>query len=174
MDDYIKNKFEEINQPMDEQMKKMQDDLASPARVIQEMYNKLNLPANFNESITQFTQPQLHTFEIPVNPNLASEFYKRLIKWIQEFDNNLDQEHEVGIRLVSFGQNVTFHLEDMGYMNPSLISFSGVTEDGEPVELIQHVSQISILLLKVKRIDAQHPKKPIGFMSQDDNENETP
>lgn len=111
-----------------------------------------------------FTQPSLPPLNIPVNPNLVSEFYKRLTEWVAKFDKELDQEHEVGVRLVSFGQTVTFHLDDMGYWNPSLISFSGVSPEGDPVELIQHVSQISILLMKMKRKDPEKPKRPIGFI----------
>ena len=97
--------------------------------------------------------------------NYASEFYKRLIKWINDFNASLDEKHEVGLRLVSFGQTVTFHLQDLGYWDPSLISFSGTTETGEPVELIQHVSQISILLMKMQRLQPEKPKVPIGFHS---------
>ena len=75
-----------------------------------------------------------------VQENYASEFHKRLVEWINTFDAALDQAHEVGVRLVSFGQTVVFYLHDIGYWNPSLISFQGFTEDGSPVELIQHVS----------------------------------
>ncbi|OGC89898.1 MAG: hypothetical protein A2142_06725 [candidate division Zixibacteria bacterium RBG_16_48_11] len=100
---------------------------------------------------------------IQFDHNLASEFYKRLTKWISDFDQALDQEHEVGLRLVNFGQTVTFHLESIGYWNPSLISFSGFTDNGDPVELIQHVTQISVLLTKLKRKDLTKPKRPIGF-----------
>ena len=100
-----------------------------------------------------------------VTENYASEFHKRLVKWINAFDSSLNEQHEVGIRLVSFGQAVTFHLENLGYWNPSLISFSGVTDSGEPVELIQHVSQISILLMTLPRRDPEKPKQPIGFQS---------
>jgi hypothetical protein len=53
--------------------------------------------------------------------------------------------------------------DDIGYWNPSLISFQGRTDDGQPVELIQHVSQISILLMKLKRPDPSKPKRKIGF-----------
>lgn len=95
----------------------------------------------------------------------ASEFYKRLEKWIQNFEKRLDQEHEVGIRLINFGQTVTFHLQGISYSNPSLIAFVGTSDQFEPVELIQHVSQISILLIKVKRHDTSQPKKPICFHS---------
>ena len=95
--------------------------------------------------------------------NQASEFGRRIYKKIQAFDATLDTAHEVGIRLVSFGQTVTFHLENMGYANPSLISFTGKTDAGDPVELIQHVSQISLLLMKLPRQYPEKPKKPIGF-----------
>ena len=112
----------------------------------------------------------LPKIELPVNPNLASEFHHRLIEWINDFHKSLDEEHEVGVRLVNFGQSVTFHLDNIGYWNPSLISFVGHTENGEPVELIQHVSQISVLLLKMKRESAQPPKRPIGFSSWEEYE----
>lgn len=115
----------------------------------------------------------LPDIEIPPSPlivaaraNLAGEFQRRLVEWINDFDAGLDQAHEVGVRLVSFGQTVVFHLSNIGYWNPSLISFSGVTEDGSPVELIQHVSQISVLLMKLPRKDPSKPKRPIGFASE--------
>jgi hypothetical protein len=82
------------------------------------------------------------------------------------FDATLDQEHEVGVRLVSFGQTVVFHLDDIGFWNPSLICFKGVTDDGSPVELIQHASQISVLLMKLCRKDPSKPKRRIGFVPE--------
>ncbi|MCG7544210.1 DUF6173 family protein [Pseudoalteromonas sp. MM17-2] len=102
---------------------------------------------------------------IPRDQNLADEFHRRLIEWINDFHRLLDEEHEAGARLVSFGQSVTFHIDDIGYWNPSLISFRGKNENGESVELIQHVSQISILLVALKRENLSQPKRPIGFAS---------
>jgi hypothetical protein len=99
--------------------------------------------------------------EAAAEANHASEFHERLTRWIHQFNAGLDEDHEVGVRLVNFGQSVVFHLQRINYWNPSLISFSGTTEDGNPVELIQHVSQISILLLKLPRNDVSKPK--IGF-----------
>ena len=95
--------------------------------------------------------------------NYASKFYEHLVNWIRDFDSKLDNEHEVGVRLVNFGQTVVFSLEDMRYCDPSLISFIGHTQEGQPVELIQHVNQISILLMKLPRQYPAEPKKPIGF-----------
>ena len=118
-----------------------------------------------NMAVPKFEPPQI---QIPTNPNLASEFHHRLINWINDFHKSLDDEHEVGARLVNFGQSVTFHIEDISYWNPSLISFIGKNDQGEPVELVQHVSQISILLVAMKREKIEQPKRPIGFASWDE------
>lgn len=98
--------------------------------------------------------------------NLASEFYTRLVKWINDFEELLDEEHEVGVRLVSFGQTIVFHLDDISYWNPSLIKFIGKTGEGQSVELIQHVTQISVLLMALPRLDPTKPKKKIGFVEE--------
>lgn len=99
--------------------------------------------------------------------NLASVFYSQLAKQISDFDTSLDDAHEVGVRLVNFGQTLVFHLKGMSYSNPSLITFRGTTENGEPVELIQHVNQISILLIKLSRREPEKPKRPIGFQANE-------
>ncbi len=133
---------------------------------LQRVFSKIDLSCL--NRVPQLRIPELSP--IPPNPlitnldaNRASEFYRRLGQWIADFDNSLDDAHEVGLRLVNFGQSVVFHLEDMGYWDPSLISFKGHTDDGNPVELIQHVSQISILLTKLRRKDPSKPKRRIGF-----------
>lgn len=100
---------------------------------------------------------------IPSNPNLANEFHRRLICWINEFHRDLEDDYEVGGQLASFGKNIEFHFTDIGYWNPSLISFIGTLEDGSPVELVQHVSQINVLLVRKRRLSLDEPKRPIGF-----------
>jgi len=97
---------------------------------------------------------------------LAHDYYEKLTRWIVEFEKELDEEHEVGVRLVSFGQTVTFYLTDIEYEDPSLICFIGETDEQEPVELIQHVNQISILLVKQKIREPEKPREPIGFRLQ--------
>ncbi|MFC7371551.1 DUF6173 family protein [Fictibacillus iocasae] len=97
------------------------------------------------------------------NPNLASDFHKALMNMINEFDSQLDHDHEVGMKLVSFGKTIQFHVSQIGYVNPSLITFAGFTPEENPVKLIQHVSQLSFLLMEVKRLKPDEPKKRIGF-----------
>lgn len=95
----------------------------------------------------------------------AEGFVKRIVGEIRTFESSLDSAHEVGIRLVSFGQTLTFHVTRIGFIEPSLITFQGLTDAQEPVQLVQHVTQISFLLMKVKRLEPEKPKKPIGFSS---------
>lgn len=51
----------------------------------------------------------------------------------------------------------------VGFLNLSLIVFKGALDNGNPVELVQHVSQLSFLLVAVKRVDPNQPKRKIGF-----------
>jgi hypothetical protein len=107
------------------------------------------------------------TIRTEAQANYASEFYTRLVNRITEFNEELDDEHEVGVTLVNFGgSSIVFHLSDLGYWNPSLITFYGVTDAGDPVELIQHVSQISVLLTKLPRLPNE-PKRVIGFHGEE-------
>ena len=97
--------------------------------------------------------------------NPARWMFERLATYIKQFEGRLDQEHEVGARLVAFGANLTFHIEDMGYFGPDMIVFYGRNDQGEPVQLIQHTSQLSVLLVAVRKQAAQ-PRR-IGFILDD-------
>ena len=98
--------------------------------------------------------------------NLASECERRLRQLIHDYDASLDNAFEVGASLVSFGEKTVFHLRDIDSWNPSLIILSGVTSDGRPVTLIQHVSQISVLLTRLPRADPTAPKQLFGFSAE--------
>lgn len=130
--------------------------------------NELNLPTSPNMLATK----ELPVIEVQSVQNLASAFHKQLLEMIAEFENSLDEHHEVGIRLVSFGQNVTLRVEGIGYYNPSLIRFFGTAEGGATMELIQHVTQISFLLMAVNKADPANPPRRIGFKVEEEQEKE--
>ncbi len=96
--------------------------------------------------------------------NCASNLAKQLHLEMQKFDDSLDTEHEVGVKLVSFGENITFYVSDISYCDPSLIMFHGFTNNGEPVKLIQNVSQISFVLIVLPKLEPEKPKQTIGFI----------
>ncbi|MDR2519483.1 MAG: DUF6173 family protein [Eubacteriaceae bacterium] len=93
----------------------------------------------------------------------ASIFYQQIVKEINAFNEKLDDEHEVGLQLVSFGETVRFNIESIGFQNPYLIEFYGHLNDRSPIQLVQHVSQINFVLIKLPRENPDLPKKTIGF-----------
>ncbi|MBM3538323.1 MAG: hypothetical protein FJX55_10870 [Alphaproteobacteria bacterium] len=100
-----------------------------------------------------------------VAPGRAAEatFY-RIVSYIREFEANMDAAHEVGARMVSFGDTVQFHIVDMGYWNPDIVTFDGLDEAGRRMKLIQNVSQLNVLLIAMpKRADHEEPRR-IGFV----------
>lgn len=107
------------------------------------------------------TLEKMHKFD----NGFASVLYGQISRAVKVFEGQLDNEHEVGVRLVNFGQAIQFHVTEISYEDPSLIAFNGFLDDGSPVKLIQHTSQISFLLIKMKRLKPEEPKKPIGFHS---------
>lgn len=88
-------------------------------------------------------------------PYLAKAYYEKLSQYIIDFEKNLNEEEEIGAKLVSFGETIIIHIDDIGYWNPRLISFEGRDNSNNTVQLIQHVNQISILLMKVKRVNTE-------------------
>jgi hypothetical protein len=54
-------------------------------------------------------------------------------------------------------------LSYLGFYNRSLILFFGRTEDEGKVQLIQHVSQISFLLVALPKLKPNEPMRPFGF-----------
>jgi hypothetical protein len=98
--------------------------------------------------------------------SLASKQAEYILGQMIKFDEELNPEQEVGIKLVSFGQTVTFHVSEIRCYDPCLITFRGFTDDGSRVELIQHVSQISFVLIALQKLEPEAPKRPIGFIQE--------
>ena len=107
---------------------------------------------SFVEQMTEINQPYT-----------AKNIFNELIERIKKFESELNQEHEVGMQLVTFGESTQFSVLSLGYTDPSIIWFEGILADGSHVELVQHVSQISFLMIALKREDPEKPKAPIGF-----------
>ena len=141
---------------------------------------ELSQTPKFN--IPQFDIPKLNPI-MPDNSKLleameeakgaqyASGFHKRLSEYIIDFENSLDKNEEVAIKLVTFGESITVIVDDLGYYNPSLISFYGTNAaTGDRVQLIQHISQISFLLTAIKTETPKPESERIGFKLRKDLE----
>jgi hypothetical protein len=72
---------------------------------------------------------------------------------IEQFEAGLDAEHEVTIHLAAFGSSIEFRAEKIGFSPSNLITFHGVTDTGEKIHLVQHVSQVSLLLKAARKLN---------------------
>lgn len=88
--------------------------------------------------------------------------YERLIIYIQNFESQLDAEHEVAIGFAG-GDVGVLRIEGMGYFDPDIVTFYGSDEDGTKTQLIQHVSQLNVMLQALTRVDDATPANRIGF-----------
>lgn len=104
------------------------------------------------------------SFALPKLPNLnhAEWMFERIVRSINAFEDKLKSDEEVGARLVSFGGREIIHIEDVGYWGPDLIIFYGSNVDKNQVELLQHITQVSVLLVAVPATDPAAPRR-IGF-----------
>lgn len=87
---------------------------------------------------------------------------ENLKKYITDFEAQLDADHEVALRIASFGGVVFFHAETIAFAKPDLVTFIGVTDEGERVQLVQHYTQLSFLLKAAKKLQPQ--ARRIGFL----------
>lgn len=126
--------------------------------------NDFNGLGNFPLKISDIKMP-----EIPDMPNwyMWSDTQFELIKqYIEDFEESLDTEHEVGIMLTNFGQSVLMQVTEIGYEKSVMLVFKGKV-DGRPATLIQHISQLNFLLTSVD-IKPDKPKQKIGFRTPDE------
>lgn len=89
--------------------------------------------------LSQDNLPDFDLSEIGRDYKYADYTYKKIMEEIKNFEDELDNEHEVAIMLASFGQSITMFVNDIGYANPSTLFFYGYVKN-QPATLIQHVN----------------------------------
>jgi len=122
--------------------------------------NEYNSP--FNLITKQLKDSSVPKIELPLyKTNPAAWTHEKLIEYIKDFETNLDNEQEIGANLVSFGNNLVFHIDRIDYYGPDIICFTGVDNNNSQLQLIQHISQLNVLLMAVPKLD-EKPRR-IGF-----------
>lgn len=101
--------------------------------------------------------------------HLADWKYEKIMEEVGEFEKDLDDEHEIALKLASFGSSVTMCVTSIGYQNPDMLYFFGYV-NGKEAQLIQHASQLNFLITSVERADKTKPARRIGFSSPCDEE----
>jgi hypothetical protein len=97
------------------------------------------------------------------NKSPAQWAYERLILYIQNFEKQLDAKQEVAMGFTG-GDAGVLRIEGMGYFDPDIVTFYGSDGAGIKTQLIQHVSQLNVMLRALpKSTDEEIPATRIGF-----------
>lgn len=88
--------------------------------------------------------------------------YERLILYIKNFEEQLDNEFEVAMGFAGAEAGV-MRIEGMGYFDPDIVTFYGIDEDGFRTQLVQHVSQLNVMLRAVPLAEEEAEPTRIGF-----------
>lgn len=99
--------------------------------------------------------------------------YERLILYIQNFEKMLDNEHEIAMGFAGDSSGV-LRIEGMGYFDPDIVTFYGTDKAGSKTQLIQHVSQLSVMLRALPKVVEGAEPKRIGFRLARDLEAKAP
>lgn len=97
----------------------------------------------------------------PLAYSYSDTQFEILKKYIIDFENKLDSDHEVGLRLTNFGQSITMNVTEISYEESVVLVFKGFV-NGTFSTLIQHVSQLNFLLTSIPK-EPNRPARRIGF-----------
>ena len=88
--------------------------------------------------------------------------YERLILYIRNFETTLDANEEVAMGFTG-GDAGVIRIEGLGYFDPDIVTFYGTDPSGAKTQLIQHVSQLNVLLRAAPRPKGTEKPQRIGF-----------
>lgn len=95
--------------------------------------------------------------------------YERTVLYLKKFEEGLDDDHEIAMGFAGTDAGV-LKIEGMGYFDPDVVTFYGSDSAGGKMQLVQHVSQLSVVFRAVpKAVEAAEPNR-IGFKLLEDLE----
>lgn len=95
--------------------------------------------------------------------------YERLVLYIKNFEEQLDNEHEVAMGFTGTESGV-IRIEGIGFFDPDIVTFYGSDPAGIRTQLIQHVTQLNVLLRALPKKAAADAPRRIGFRLAEDLE----
>jgi hypothetical protein len=96
--------------------------------------------------------------------NPAGWMFVRLVDQIKAFEDRLDPDEEIGGYLPTGVGADAFHILGVAYSNPDPLIFSGLNQHGRPVHLVQHYTQLSLLLTALPKLKEEEEPRRIGFL----------
>ena len=85
-------------------------------------------------------------------PNMAEYAVKAIYEEISDFEATLDSDHEIGMPIVGGPVGLCVHVREVYRFGTDKLVFVGIDGDQNPVRLIQHLTQLNLLMLAAPRI----------------------
>lgn len=115
----------------------------------------------------QQTVPQAVKDKPTSEKSPAQWAYERIILYLKNFEEQLDNEHEVAMGFTG-GDAGVLRIEGMGYFDPDIVTFYGNDPASGRTQLIQHVSQLNVMLRALPKAVQEEAPNRIGFrLAQD-------
>ena len=93
--------------------------------------------------------------------------YERIVMYLKNFEESLDNVHELAMGFTG-GDAGVLRIEGMGYFDPDIVTFYGSDPTGAKTQLIQHVTQMNVMLRALPKAVEQAEPNRIGFrLAQD-------
>lgn len=99
------------------------------------------------------------------NKSAARWAYERVLLYIRNFETQLGAGQEIAMGFVG-GDAGVMRIEGIGYFDPDIVTFYGTDAEGARTQLIQHVTQLNVLLRATAAADPAEPPRRIGFRLQ--------
>jgi len=114
-------------------------------------------------SAEQEPLPEALRRELPDSKSPARWAYERLLLYLANFEKQLDSAQEVALGFAGSDAGV-LRIEGIGYFDPDILTFYGFDDDGARTQLIQHVTQLNVMLQAVPKAGPEDvPPLRIGF-----------
>lgn len=127
----------------------------------------INIPTGVTEQI----QARQYEREIMLDASriqigsTADQVARYIYDEIINYQNSLPDPNDVALKVVQFNESVIIMVDYIGYIGYNLVKFVGKDNSGNPLELIQHVSQLNFLLMVAEKPVPTAPKRTIGFQA---------
>ncbi|MEM7487539.1 MAG: hypothetical protein AAF390_00280 [Pseudomonadota bacterium] len=88
--------------------------------------------------------------------------YQRVVLYLKAFEETLDEAEEAAMGFAD-GAGGVLRIQGIGFHAPDIVTFSGTDGAGHRCQLIQHVSQLNVMMRAVPRPEDRPEPRRIGF-----------
>lgn len=94
--------------------------------------------------------------------NNAEYMAKVIGQRIVDFQSALSEVQDVALQIIQFNNSITLYVTEVSHLGLGLIVFRGLDSTDNPCEIVQHISQINVLMAIVPK-PVEIPHRKIGF-----------